>query len=105
MKRTLVIALPALLLVLGVSLGSLVLSGNAATTAPVKDVVILICAANFGVTPSEIEVEASSSSTGTPPALGTSCSQGLADTLRAGFVIRDTQPAFNGSGVLYTLVR
>ena|SRR2546425_7028444 len=105
MKRAMVIALPALFLVVVVSLGSVSLSSSATTTSPARDVVILICAANFGGPEPVIEVEASNSSSGTPPAQGTSCARGLADTLSAGFAIKDTQPAFNGSGVLYTLVR
>src|SRR3989442_7630563 len=68
MKRAMVIALPALFLVVVVSLGSVSLSSSATTTSPARDVVILICAANFGGSEPVIEVEASNSSSGTAPA-------------------------------------
>ena len=104
MKRAMVVAVSALLLVIVTSLGNLAPSSNAITTPPAK-VVILICAANFGSNPPVIGIEASDSSVGNPPAPGTSCAQGLADALTAGFTIKDVQPAFNGSGAFYTLAK
>ena len=104
MRRTMIVALSALVLVVIASLGSFVPSSSAVTTPPAR-VFILICSGNFASDPPAIEIEASDSSVGNPPAPGTSCAQGLADALGAGFTIKDVQPAFNGSGVLYTLAK
>jgi hypothetical protein len=104
MRRTMIVALSAVVLLVLASLGSFVPSSNAVTSPPAR-VIILICSANFASDPPPIQVEASDSSVGNPPAPGTSCAQGLADALSAGFTIKDVQPAFNGGGALYTLVK
>lgn len=107
MKRVIIITINASLLMLVFVFGITLISSDAsAKKSSGEDVVILVCAANFSLTPPSFNVLASNSSSNSPSiATGTACAIALENLFVQDFEIKDVQPAFSGSGVLYTLIR